>query len=417
MTAKPRARRRQSNDARLSATSLASGHWPTVRIGDVLTLINGRAFKPVEWKGSGTPIVRIQNLNNADAPFNYFDGDLPEKFAIDDGALLFAWSGTPGTSFGAHIWRRGRAWLNQHIFKVQFDEEQFDRRFLQLAINQNLAEYVRAAHGAAGLAHITKGRFENSRLPQPCLDEQRRIVEEIEMQLTRLSAGVGGLKRVLVSIRRYRSAVVRDACEGRLLVSPTLLQPEPVISQGVRGATPNRPALKRGNGTTAGIDSGGAASIPNGWVWTTLAAIADVKGGLTKDQKRRYHVPARLVPYLRVANVQRGFLDLEDVREILASEDDIRGLALKAGDILFNEGGDRDKLGRGWIWNEELPECVHQNHVFRARLRLDGVQPKFVSWYANSFGQRYFFDEGKHTTNLASLSMSKLKSLPIPLSR
>src|SRR5262245_49297157 len=166
----------------LSARTQSIHGWDKVKVGKALRLINGRAFKPTEWKPSGLPIVRIQNLNNPEAPFNYYDGDLPDKFLVDDGDLLFAWSGTPGTSFGAHIWRGGKAWLNQHIFKVLFDETEFDKRFLQLAINENLDEYIRAAHGAAGLAHITKGRFEESEIPKPDLDEQREIVAEIEKQ-------------------------------------------------------------------------------------------------------------------------------------------------------------------------------------------------------------------------------------------
>jgi type I restriction enzyme S subunit len=72
-------------------------------------------------------------------------------------------------------------------------------------------------------------------------------------------------------------------------------------------------------------------------------------------------------------------------------------------------------LGRGWVWNGELPECIHQNHVFRARLLDSALSPKFLSWYANSIGQKFFFDEGKHTTNFASISMSKLKALPVPI--
>jgi len=184
----------------LLSPEVAKYSWASIRIGDSLDLINGRAFKPTEWTKTGTPIVRIQNLNNPDAPFNYFQGELPAKFLLDDGDLLFAWSGTPGTSFGAHIWRGGKAWLNQHIFKVQFDESQFDKRFLQLAINQNLAEYIRAAHGGAGLAHITKGRFEESELPRPEIPDQRRIVAEIEKQFTRLEAGVAALRRVPKSL-------------------------------------------------------------------------------------------------------------------------------------------------------------------------------------------------------------------------
>src|SRR5262249_53758518 len=82
---------------------------------------------------------------------------------------------------------------------------------------------------------------------------------------------------------------------------------------------------------------------------------------------------------------------------------------------LFNEGGDRDKLGRGWVWNGEIDGCIHQNHVFRARPVLRDVSPRLVSWWGNTNGQRYFFDEGKHTTNLASISLGKLRALPVAL--
>ena len=95
--------------------------WVDRRLIDLVTLVNGCAFKPTDWGQIGLPIVRIQNLNNAEAPFNYFAGNRSENFLIDTGDLLFAWSGTPGTSFGAHVWRGGRAWLNQHIFHVLFD--------------------------------------------------------------------------------------------------------------------------------------------------------------------------------------------------------------------------------------------------------------------------------------------------------
>ena len=83
--------------------------WLTVRVGDALQLFNGRAFKPTDCAKSGRPIVRIQNLNDPDAAFNFYDGELPERFALHGGDLLFAWSGTPGTSFGAHVWRGGAA--------------------------------------------------------------------------------------------------------------------------------------------------------------------------------------------------------------------------------------------------------------------------------------------------------------------
>ena len=84
--------------------------WGMARVDALVELVNGFAFKPTQWKSEGLPIIRIQNLNNPDAPFNYCAENLPDKIRVRNGDLLFAWSGTPGTSFGAHIWRRERNW-------------------------------------------------------------------------------------------------------------------------------------------------------------------------------------------------------------------------------------------------------------------------------------------------------------------
>ncbi len=123
----------------------------------------------------------------------------------------------------------------------------------------------------------------------------------------------------------------------------------------------------------------------------------------------------RDVPYLRVANVQRGVLDLSEMKTTSASEGDITALQLKAGDFLFTEGGDRDKLGRGWVWSDELPECIHQNHIFRARVFASDMQPRLISHHGNSFGKEWFIKAGKQTTNLASINMGILRRFPIPI--
>ena len=132
------------------------GNWASVKLGQALELVNGRAFKPIDWTQTGLPIVRIQNLNNPYATFNRFDGGVKERFLIDSGDFLISWSGTPGTSFGAHIWTGGPAVLNQHIFKATLIGNVFNPRFLKLAINARLLELIEQAHGGVGLQHITK---------------------------------------------------------------------------------------------------------------------------------------------------------------------------------------------------------------------------------------------------------------------
>jgi len=169
-------------------------NWALVRLGEAMDLINGRAFKPSDWTQEGLPIVRIQNLNNASAPFNRFDGDVRPRFLIDTGDFLISWSGTPGTSFGAHIWDRGPAVLNQHIFKAVLLGEAFEKAFLKIAINSRLLELIEQAHGGVGLQHITKPKLEAVALTLPPLAEQRRIVakvEELMALLDRLEAARG----------------------------------------------------------------------------------------------------------------------------------------------------------------------------------------------------------------------------------
>ena len=154
--------------------------WESVTIGDAMALVNGRAFKPGEWSTTGVPIVRIQNLNDPSAPYNYCSFSVAERFYINTGVLLLSWSGTPGTSFGAHIWNGGEAVLNQHIFRCEPRGEAFSIPYLRLAINSRLSKMIERAHGGVGLRHITKGRLQGLHLTLPPLAEQQRIVEKLD---------------------------------------------------------------------------------------------------------------------------------------------------------------------------------------------------------------------------------------------
>lgn len=275
--------------------------WAFARIADVLNLQNGFAFKPTQWKTAGIPIIRIQNLNDRGATFNFCTDELPDKFRVDPGDLLFAWSGTPGTSFGAHIWSGPRAWLNQHIFRVGFDDALFDKRFLRLAINRNLDDYIRQAHGGAGLAHITKGKFEASQLLLAPLAEQKRIVAKVEEVLARANAARERLTKMPTILRRFRQSVLAAACSGRLTadwrdqrsftsemtesedgitypahwtyrLTAELVEPGTVISYGIVLPGPNLPKgvpYIRGQD----IDDAGQINVPQ--LWRTSPEIAN----------------------------------------------------------------------------------------------------------------------------------------------
>lgn len=271
-------------------------------------------------------------------------------------------------------------------------------------------------------------------MPSP--DEQRRIVAKIEELFSDLDAGVAALKRAKANLKRYRAAVLKAAVEGKLTEQWRADHPdtEPADQLLARILTERRKRWEqdqlakyeaKGKNPPKGWkdkykepakpDTSELPEVPKGWCWATLDAVADITGGVTKDKKRESRPGMREVPYLRVANVQRGFLDMSEIKSISTSEHIIADLRLQPGDVLFTEGGDRDKLGRGWVWQGELEECIHQNHIFRARLFGVELLPRLVSHHGNTFGQEWFSTAGKQTTNLASVNLGQLRQFPVPI--
>lgn len=158
------------------------------------------------------------------------------------------------------------------------------------------------------------------------------------------------------------------------------------------------------------------AQIPRGWKVVCLKRIAEIQGGLTLG--KQYEGPLIERPYLRVGNVQDGHLDLADVSLIELPASVAKGVELRPGDVLMTEGGDLDKLGRGYLWKGEIPGCLHQNHIFAVRCFLHKLKPMFLAYLtASKYGRDYFEATGKKTTNLACTNATKVGEFPIPLPR
>lgn len=143
--------------------------------------------------------------------------------------------------------------------------------------------------------------------------------------------------------------------------------------------------------------------------------MAEIQTGISKSASRKLTDPVE-VPYLRVANVQDGHLDLSVIKHISIERKNLERYTLQKGDVLLTEGGDFDKLGRGTVWNNEIESCVHQNHVFSVRTDATVLLPKFLSILtASSYGKRYFISCSKQSTNLASINSTQLKQFPVLL--
>ena len=221
------------------------------------------------------------------------------------------------------------------------------------------------------------------KIPVPGLSRQRAIADYLDCETARIDALIAAKERTLKLLAEKRRALITRA-----------------VTRGV------------------GLDTAFRASgfswlgeIPAHWKVTRLKFVGQVQTGLALG--KRYQSRAMIeYPYLRVANVQDGFLDLSDVKTVSVPAHEAEFFLLRAGDLLMNEGGDADKLGRGAIWTGEIAPCLHQNHVFAVRAR-DISSAWLALWTSSDHAKAYFESRSKQSTKLASISASNLMEMPL----
>ena len=312
-----------------------------------------------------------------------------------------------------------------------------DYKFLFYQL-RSIERHIESLGTGSTFSGINKDKVESLLINIAPQKEQKRIVYKLEELFSEFDEGVKELKAAQTKLIQYRQSLLKSAVEGSLtqqwraensdrvqetgekLLARILKQRREQWQQqklaefAEKGKTPPKNWQNK-YPEPVQPDTTDLPELPEGWVWASLDMLGDIVSGVTKGTKRKAEIAVREVPYLRVANVQRGFLNLDEIKTIPATESDIKKYALVPGDILFNEGGDRDKLGRGWVWYGEVENCIHQNHVFRMRAFVTDLVPEFISHHGNTFGKLWFQSAGKQTTNLASINKGILQEFPVPL--
>lgn len=355
--------------------------WAMAPIGDLCDLKNGRAFKPIEWTSEGLPIVRIQNLNNKNAQFNYYSGAYEDKYYLKGGELLFAWSGTPGTSFGAHEWRGGEALLNQHIFRVDFDKNFLDRRLFRHAINQQLSLLISKAHGGAGLQHVTKGKFEATEIAVPPLNEQRRVADKLDTTLARVDALNDQLARITPLLKRFRQSVLAAATSGRL---------------------------------TEDLRSSANLSA---WVKVPTETVSDFQSGFAfKSEIFKSQGDYQII---KLANVKQNNLNLSAAPAFVDKKDvlDCLKFAPNVGDILISMTGTKYKKDYGFacLIKQEI-KCLVNQRVGRFIPDMGKIIPYYflLSLMSEEFREQFFEGE-TGGVNQGNVGAKHIKSCTINL--
>jgi type I restriction enzyme S subunit len=339
------------------------GNWKWSLLGETMDMVNGRAFKPSEWTNTGTPIIRIQNLNKDSAAFNFYQGEVDKKVHVNPGDLLISWSGTPGTSFGAFIWDRGFAYLNQHIFRCELVEGVYDIAFLRLAINSRLDEMIAQAQGGVGLRHITKGKLEQIQLPLPPLAEQKRIVAKVD----ELMALCDALEAQQKEREAKRSALAKAALAAfaeapsptnlELLFHPSYaIDPADLRKSILTLAVQGKLVEQEG-----GDENGG--EIP-GWGSSRYGEITEFITSGSRGWKDFYSDSGSI--FVRTQNINTDRLVLDDVAyvKLLAKTEGMR-TQIHPGDILITITG--ANVTKAALVDQDLPEAYVSQHIALTR--------------------------------------------------
>jgi type I restriction enzyme S subunit len=233
---------------------------------------------------------------------------------------------------------------------------------------------------------VNEGQLSGLVIPAPPKEEQASIGSFLDHETARIDALIEKKQRLIELLKEKRQAVITRA-----------------VTKGLDPSVPMK-------------DSGvqWLGEVPEHWDVGKLRWQANLQGGVAKGRDLS-SAHTKVLPYLRVANVQDGYLDLDEVKEIDLLVSEVERYLLKTGDVLMNEGGDNDKLGRGTVWDGAIAPCVHQNHVFAVRPSAH-LCPEWLALFTASSGAKsYFFLRSKQSTNLASISASNVKDIHVPL--
>lgn len=346
--------------------------WQEVSLAKEVHLQSGFAFKSQDFsdqKETGVPLIRIRDLERQ-SPEIYVSPDFDHRYRVENGDCLVGMDG----EFAAVRWSGGVAALNQRVLKFLSAGRNLDTDFLFYRLQPELRRLEQTISGTT-VKHLSAKHLRELELAVPPLPEQRRIAEILSV----VDESIAATQAVIDQTRTVKQGVLKR-----------------LLTKGI-GHT-------RFKQTEIG-------EIPEAWEVVPLQAIASVQTGLAKGSSKPDD-PVEL-PYLRVANVQDGYIDLTEIKSTAVDRSRVPRYSLRAGDVLLTEGGDFDKLGRGAVWRAQVEPCLHQNHVFAVRPNQDVLLPDFLAAQtASDHGKRYFLSCAKRTTNLASINSTQLKEFP-----
>ena len=342
-------------------------HWEVIPLKRLAEFINGDAFKPSEWADSGTPIIRIQNLNGGEE-FNYYDGEVEPRYLVHDGDLLFGWSGNRGTSFGPFLWKRKEVCaLNQHIFRVV--PKSLSKRALYWTLKAVTAHVEDQAHGIIGMVHITKGDLGAIKVPIPPEQEHHELATFLDQETAIIDALIYEQLKLIELFKEKRHAVISHA------VSPLN------VSELIDSNVPREPTRNRLRHHVLRIEQG----------WSPLAADRDPEPG-------EWAV-------LKLSAVKRGEFDGTKVKALPPEAEIAHSLELRPGDFLITRANTPDLVGDSCYVYDPPQRLIFSDLIYRLSLNERTMSGEFLNLVLQSAIGR---GQAKRDARGSSQSMVKL---------
>ena len=358
--------------------------WETCLYKYCCSVQPGYPFDSAKFSNSSTdgfPLIRIRDITSGEIQ-TYYTGEYPPNYIVTAGDLLVGMDG----DFNVRWWNNDAALLNQRCCRVT-EKNSVLRRFLYYVLPFTL-QNINTLTYATTVKHLANGDILNSFIAFPSLPAQQNIVHYLDTVCSEIDAILSKTRSSIEEYKKLKQAVITQA-----------------VTKGVRGEREMK---------DSGVEWIG--EIPKEWRKTQLRHCATIKSGITLGKSYSKDTVLIERPYLRVANVQGGYVDLNDLASIEVTPDEDLKYRLHSGDVLMTEGGDRDKLGRGCVWHGEIEPCLHQNHVFAVQTNESILLPEFLEYLtASDVGRSYFDITAIKTTNLACTSSSKVLAFTIPL--
>jgi type I restriction enzyme, S subunit len=363
--------------------------WRTLLIGDIATVRGGNAF-PENYQGAKEgeyPFYKVSDMNllGNETRMTLANNYISKEVLTTLKAKPFPPLTVIFPKVGAAVHTNKKrilscdALIDNNVMGISIEaQEECDAVYLYYWFESiNISDFS----NPGALPSITGQRIKDVPVPIPPLPEQHAIARAVRA----VQEAKEARQRELGLERERKAGLMRY-----------------LFSHGMGGA---QSATKR---TRFGI-------VPQCWVIRPLSECAFVQTGVAKGRRLNAEETIEL-PYLRVANVQDGYLDLSEIKTIKIRESEVNRYSLQVGDVLMTEGGDFDKLGRGFIWFGQVEHCIHQNHIFAVRTNHDVLLPEYFAYLIQSdYGKEYFLSVAHRTTNLASINSTKLKALPVLL--